>query len=82
MPADSFARLCAAIAAELRVDPALIKAETTADDIDGWDSISHASVVMAVERAFSIRFDDEDIYDFANVGAMHQRVLALTAQNG
>jgi acyl carrier protein len=34
---------------------------------------------MAVERAFSIRFDDEEIYGFANVGALYDRVRVLTA---
>lgn len=79
MADEKFQTLCAVIAEELGADKALFGPETTAEDIDGWDSISHASVIMAVERAFSIRFDDEEIYGFANVGAMYDRVRALTA---
>ena len=73
-----YLELCV-IAEELGADAALFGPETTAEDIDGWDSISHASVIMAVERAFSIRFDDEEIYGFANVGALYDRVRVLTA---
>lgn len=77
MAQDQFAALCAVIAEELGADPAIFTRATTAEDVDGWDSISHASVVMAVERAFSVRFDDEEIYEFADVGAMFDRVQAL-----
>ncbi len=79
MADDKFATLCAVIAEELGADQDLFGPETTAEDIDGWDSISHASVIMAVEKAFSIRFEDEEIYGFANVGSMYDRVRALTA---
>jgi acyl carrier protein len=79
MADETFAKLCAVIADELDADPAIFTRDTTAEDVDGWDSISHASVVMAVERAFSVRFSDEEIYEFANVGAMHDRVRALIA---
>jgi len=79
MADETFAKLCAVIADELGADPGLFNRATTAEDIDGWDSISHASVVMAVERAFSVRFNDEEIYEFPDVGAMHDRVVALMA---
>ncbi len=79
MADDSFAKLCAVIADELGADPAIFTRATTAEDVDGWDSISHASVVMAVERAFSVRFSDEEIYEFPDVGSMHDRVRALLA---
>ncbi len=76
---EMFLKLCAVIADELGADKALFGPETTAEDIDGWDSISHASVVMAVERAFSIRFEDDEIFGFVNVGAMYERVRTLTS---
>lgn len=79
MADETFAKLCAVIADELGADPAIFTRATTAEDVDGWDSISHASVVMAVERAFSVRFNDEEIYEFPDVGAMHDRVVALMA---
>jgi acyl carrier protein len=78
MAADLMPRLARVIAAELNADPAIIGRDTTAEDVDGWDSISHASVIMAIEGEFSIRFEDEEIFEFANVGAIADRVAALT----
>ena len=79
MADQAFAKLCTVIAGELGADASTFTRDTTAEDVDGWDSISHASVVMAVERAFSIRFTDDEIFEFANVGQMFDRVQELTA---
>ena len=49
---------------------ASISNETTADDIEGWDSLSHALFLMNVERAFEIEFDPEDVIDLENIGAL------------
>jgi len=78
MAADLLTGLARVIATELRAEPAIIGRDTTAEDVDGWDSVSHASVIMAVERAFGVRFEDEEIFEFANVGAIADRVAALT----
>jgi acyl carrier protein len=36
---------------ELTIEPA-----TTSADIDGWDSMMHINVIIAVERKFGVRF--------------------------
>ena len=39
-------------------DPSIILTpQTTADDVDGWDSLSHVNLIMAVENRFNIRFN-------------------------
>jgi acyl carrier protein len=30
--------------------------ETTADDVDGWDSLTHIRLVLAVSKAFGVKF--------------------------
>ena len=30
--------------------------EATADDIDGWDSLAHINLIIALEAAFGVRF--------------------------
>ncbi len=45
-----------------------ISAEMTADDIDGWDSLSHVNLIVAVETTFGIRFSQKELLTFKNVG--------------
>jgi acyl carrier protein len=40
----------------------------TADDIDGWDSLSHVNLIVAVENTFNIRFSQKELLTFKNVG--------------
>ncbi len=38
-------------------DPEIVLSDqTTAADVDGWDSMSHIDLLIAVERHFGIRF--------------------------
>lgn len=46
----------------------LIKPEMTANDIDGWDSLSHVNLIVAVETRFRIRFNQKELLTFKNVG--------------
>jgi acyl carrier protein len=41
---------------------------TTANDIDGWDSLAHVDLIVAVESAFKVRFTTKEVKALANVG--------------
>ncbi len=41
---------------------------TTADDVAGWDSLSHIDLIVAVERAFGVSFTTREVMSLANVG--------------
>ena len=43
---------------------------TTADDIDAWDSLEHISLISAVEKAFKMRFTMKEVSGMKNVGEM------------
>lgn len=45
-----------------------IRPEMTANDVDGWDSMSHVNLILAVEEGFGVRFTHEEIMSFRNVG--------------
>lgn len=47
-----------------------IKRETTADDIDDWDSLSHLNLVIAVEMKFGVKFALGELQSLKNVGDM------------
>ncbi len=44
--------------------------ETTADDIEDWDSLEHINLVVAVENKFGIKFKMSEVVSFRNVGEM------------
>ncbi len=49
-------------------DDIRIAPEKTANDIDGWDSLSHVNLIVAVEAHFGIRFSQKELLTFKNVG--------------
>lgn len=49
-------------------DDAVIGLETTAKDIPEWDSLAHVRLILAVERAFKVKFSASEISRLANVG--------------
>lgn len=52
------------------IDDLTINGETTADDIDEWDSIEHINLISAVEDEFKIRFKMGEVSTMKNVGEM------------
>jgi acyl carrier protein len=51
-------------------DSLVITPQTTAADIDGWDSVMHVSLTLSIEKAFGIRFTSTQIASMNNVGDM------------
>ena len=49
-------------------DSIRISPEMTANDIDGWDSLSHVNLIVAVETKFKIRFNQKELLTFKNIG--------------
>lgn len=48
----------------------IIDPNTTANDVEGWDSLSHVDLIIAVETTFKIRFRQSELLSFGNVGDM------------
>lgn len=44
--------------------------ETTADDIEEWDSLTHINLILMVELRFNIEFSQKELMGFRNVGQM------------
>ena len=75
-------RLADVIRATLRQPGAAITRATTADDVDGWDSLTHSVLLMRIERAFAIRFDPAESGELDTVGALADLVAAKLATAG
>jgi acyl carrier protein len=50
---------------ELTVDRA-----TTAEDVEGWDSLMHVTLVVNMEKAFGVRFTSSEVASLKNVGEL------------
>ena len=53
-----------------------LREETTADDIEEWDSLNHVRLIIAVEKHFTIKFTSSEIRSFNNVGDMCETITA------
>ncbi|WP_269622687.1 acyl carrier protein [Prochlorococcus marinus] len=47
----------------------------TAEDIDGWDSLAHISIVVAMEKEFKCSFSLGEIKKLNNIGDFVSLVL-------
>ncbi len=56
-----------------------IQPEMTANDVDGWDSLSHANLILAVEKRFGVRFAQREIVTFKNVGDLLRAIESKTS---
>ncbi len=54
----------------LKKEGVTVAPETTAADIDGWDSLTHMILMDSIEKHFYIKFKLMEIMKFNNVGDM------------
>ena len=50
----------------------LLSSETTSEDIDDWDSLTHMQLIVEIEKEFNIRFTTAEIKKAENVGEFIQ----------
>lgn len=59
-----------------------ITPETTSNDVEGWDSMSHVTMLLAVEDHFGIEFQPFEIANLDNVGALVALIEKKLAEKG
>lgn len=48
----------------------VVTEETTADDIEDWDSLMHITLISEIEGEFGFKFQMKDVVGMQNVGEM------------
>jgi acyl carrier protein len=60
----------------------VVTESTSAADVDGWDSIAHINLIIAIEKHFGVKFTAAEIGSLGrrgqNVGGMVQLLAAKT----
>ncbi|QDZ08073.1 acyl carrier protein [Sphingomonas panacisoli] len=52
--------------------------DTTAQDVDGWDSLTHVQIIVAIEQHYNIRFSFSEVAQLENAGSLIDAVLRHT----
>jgi acyl carrier protein len=57
-----------------------IRRDMTADEVEGWDSHSQVTLILACEEAFGVRLKTREISSLANVGEMIDHLARATSR--
>ncbi|MCI0755763.1 acyl carrier protein [Teichococcus vastitatis] len=63
-------------------DGITLSADTTADDIEGWDSQAHVNLVVAAETRFGVRFRTAELETLHNVGDFVALIATKQGRSG
>ena len=55
----------------------VITDSTNADDIEDWDSLEHISLIVSMEKEFSVKFNIKVVNELENVGQMVDLILTM-----
>ena len=77
-----YARLEEIFRAVLLDDTIKLTPETSGKDFEAWDSLTHVTVMVHVERAFDIQFTSSEISGWKNAGELAQLIESRLKHKG
>ena len=79
---DIFARLQKIFRDVFLDDGLTLTPETNSNDFESWDSLTHVTLMVHVERVFDIQFTSSEIAAWKNVGELVRLIEARLRQKG
>ena len=76
---DVLIRIREIVAGVVRNPKLSLEEATTADQVAGWDSLTHIQIIVAVEKAFKVRLKASEVAQLSNVGSLIDIVVARRA---
>ena len=67
------------IADILKLDVSQISDDAGMDKTDGWDSMKSLSIVLEIEKIFSIRFEVDEFENLTNYNALYRAIKSHTS---
>ena len=62
------------IAEELNIPFKLINDNSAIEDIDEWDSLSHMTIIMNIEKKLSVQFTGEIIAEMTSISSIKKAI--------
>ena len=72
-------RLAKVISDVFEVDQSQVTLQSDVDSIDGWDSLGHLNLIMAVEKEFGVRFPTEQMVLLDSVEKIQNTLREMNA---
>ena len=73
-------RLCDIVRDVLDDEALPLDEQTVAGDVEGWDSLAHINIMVAVESAYGITFTSDQLGQFRNLGELQDFLRERTAR--
>lgn len=72
--AEILERLNGVVSDTLALETLSLQPSMTAADVEGWDSLAHVQIIVAIERSFGIRLRVGEMASITNVGELVSRI--------
>ncbi len=79
---ETYAALTAVFRQVLEDDTITLTPTTTAEDVEGWDSMNHIFIVVELEQRFGVKFHAAEMEELKNVGELAALVQQKIAKRG
>jgi acyl carrier protein len=63
-----------------KMDPSRVSDDLTPEEVQGWDSLGHLSLIEALEMSFNVHFEDGDLTEMDSVGKIKSLLRLRGAQ--